>query len=98
MEIKHDEQTQSSSIGRWGMLLLVSSIAIIASFFVSQVIIINKLLSEIESKEKKLASIHSTSEALRTEISKLQSAPRIEMIAIQKLKMKHQDQPPLTIP
>lgn len=98
MEFERDEQTQSSSIGRWGMLLLVSSIAIIASFFVSQVIIINKLLSEIESKEKKLSSINSTSEALRTEISKLQSAPRIEMIAIQKLKMKHQDKPPITIP
>ncbi len=98
MEIENEASQKNSTFGRWGMLLLVSSIAIIASFFVSQVIIINKLLSDIEMNERKISSIHSTSEALRTEISKLQSAPRIESIATQKLGMMHQTKSPLTIP
>ncbi len=93
-----ESNSTSSTISRWGMLFLVSSIAIVTSFFVSQVIIINKLLSEIETKERKLSSINSTAEALHTKISDLQSAPRIEKIAIQKLGMIQQTKSPITIP
>ena len=81
-------------LNRWSIfgLLIISSVLVV--LYVSNVVRVNTLLSEMQDHEKTLDSLLYINQSLQNEIMQLQSTERITAIAQSKLKMIQNPQAP----
>ncbi|MBC8124505.1 MAG: cell division protein FtsL [Candidatus Kapabacteria bacterium] len=88
---------QRSLLNRWSIFALVFVSAISTVLYVSNVIGVKKLLVESDVLQKRIDSLRTVNESLRTESYRLQSADRITRIAQERLGLIPPPQAPTVL-
>jgi cell division protein FtsL len=76
---------QRRLLNRWSIFALVFVSAVSTVLYVSNVIAVKKLLVETEDLNRKIDSLRTVNESLRTETYRLQSSERITRVATERL-------------
>ncbi len=76
---------QRRLLNRWSIFALVFVSAASTVLYVSNVIAVKKLLVETEDLNRKIDSLRTVNESLRTETYRLQSSERITRVATERL-------------
>ncbi|MBU3699567.1 MAG: hypothetical protein FGM33_06080 [Candidatus Kapabacteria bacterium] len=88
---------QRSLLNRWSVFVLLIVSAAFTFLYVSNVIGVRKLLEQKEILGKRIDSLKSVNETLKTETYRLQSAQRITRIAQEELGLVPPKQAPTVI-
>ncbi len=88
---------QRSLLNRWSIFALVFVSAISTVLYVSNVIGVKKLLVETDVLQRRIDSLRTVNESLRTESYRLQSADRITRIAQERLGLIPPPQAPTVL-
>lgn len=88
---------QRNLLNRWSFFALLIVSALFTFLYVSNVISVRKLLDHKELLSKRIDSIRTYNETLKTETYRLQSAQRITRIAQEKLGLIPPKQAPTVI-
>ncbi|MBU3678746.1 MAG: hypothetical protein FGM32_03955 [Candidatus Kapabacteria bacterium] len=88
---------QRNLLNRWSFFALLIVSALFTFLYVSNVISVRKLLDHKEMLSKRIDSIRTYNETLKTETYRLQSAQRITRIAQEKLGLIPPKQAPTVI-
>ena len=88
---------QRSLLNRWSIFALVFVSAISTVLYVSNVIGVKKLLVESDMLQRRIDSLRTVNESLRTESYRLQSADRITRIAQERLGLIPPPQAPTVL-
>lgn len=88
---------QRNLLNRWSFFALLIVSALFTFLYVSNVISVRKLLDQKELLSKRIDSIRTYNETLKTETYRLQSAQRITRIAQEKLGLIPPKQAPTVI-
>ncbi|MFM8771442.1 MAG: FtsL-like putative cell division protein [Candidatus Kapaibacterium sp.] len=88
---------QRNLLNRWSFFALLIVSALFTFLYVSNVIGVRKLLDQKELLNKRIDSIRTYNETLKTETYRLQSAQRITRIAQEKLGLIPPKQAPTVI-
>lgn len=78
---------QRRLLNRWSVFALVAVTAGATVLYVSNVIQVNRLLRDVESRTKTLDSLQSVHDIMRREVYRLQSAERVTRLASERLGM-----------
>ena len=88
---------QRSLLNRWSIFALVFVSAMSTVLYVSNVIGVKKLLVESDVLQRRIDSLRTVNESLRTESYRLQSADRITRIAQEQLGLIPPPQAPMVL-
>lgn len=88
---------QRRVLNRWSIFLLIVGSALLTILYVSNVVSVNRLLTEVQQLEHSRDSLFSVNEALRVEVTRLQSAERITTLARNRLGMVQPTQAPIIL-
>lgn len=88
---------QRRLLNRWSMFALVIVSAASTVLYVSNVIRVNQLLRDIESKRRSNDSLQTVNQHLRAETYRLESADHITRVAVERLHMKPPQQAPVVL-
>lgn len=88
---------QRKILNRWSVFLLIIVSAGGSVLYVSNVVKVQELLKDVQRLERSRDSLVSANEALRSQMTRLQSAERIHRLAQEKLGMIEPTSAPITI-
>lgn len=90
-------QRQRRLLNRWSIFLLLIVSAAATVLYVSNVVLVNRMLGDREIMHKQVDSLKAVNQSLLTEINKLESSERITRIAAERLGMTPPSRPPIIV-